>query len=43
MATNRVPTAVISVDNKIAAAIMTAPIRIGIELPGRSVMTARYP
>jgi hypothetical protein len=30
---NLVPNAVINVDNRIAAAIMAAPIRIGIELP----------
>jgi hypothetical protein len=43
--TNRVPIAVISVDNKIAAAIMAAPINMGIELPkgARSDVTARYP
>jgi hypothetical protein len=36
-----VPTAVISVDNKIAVAIMAAPIKIGSELPGRSEVGAR--
>jgi hypothetical protein len=43
--TNRVPIAVISVDNKIAAAIMAAPINMGIEFPkgARSGVTARYP
>jgi hypothetical protein len=39
---NRVPTAVISVDSKIAAAIMPEPTNIGIELPERSGMTGRY-
>ena len=43
MPTNRVPTAVISVDSRIAAAIMAAPINIGIELAVRSGMTGRYP
>ena len=43
MPTNLEPTAVISVDNKMAAAIMAAPISIGIEDPGRSGVTPRYP
>jgi hypothetical protein len=45
MPTNRVPIAVISVDNKIAAAIMAAPINMGIELPkgARSDVAVRYP
>jgi hypothetical protein len=32
---------VISVDSKIAAAMMAAPIKIGIAFPGRSDVTAR--
>jgi len=32
--TNRVPTAVISVDSRIAVAIMAAPINIGIAIAG---------
>jgi hypothetical protein len=45
MPTNRVPIAVISVDNRIAAAIMAAPVKMGIELAkgARSDVTARYP
>jgi hypothetical protein len=37
--------AVISVDNRIAAAIMAAPINMGIEFAkgARSEVTARYP
>jgi hypothetical protein len=38
-----VPTAVISVDSKIAAAMVAAPINMGIEDPGRSGVTVRYP
>jgi hypothetical protein len=34
MPTNRVPTAVINVDSRIAAAMMTAPINTGIAFPG---------
>jgi hypothetical protein len=34
---------VISVDSKIAAAIMAAPINIGMELPIRSGTAARCP
>src|SRR3954463_2464035 len=42
MPANLVPTAVINVDSKIAAAIRAEPINIGIEAPGRwSVMTTR--
>jgi hypothetical protein len=41
MPANLVPTAVISVDSKMAAAIRAEPINIGIEAPGRSVMTTR--
>jgi hypothetical protein len=33
MPTNRVPTAVINVDSKIAAAMMAAPIKTDPELP----------
>jgi hypothetical protein len=38
-----VPTAVINVDSKIAAAMVAAPINMGIEDPGRSGVTVRYP
>jgi hypothetical protein len=40
-----VPIAVTSVDNKIAAAIIAAPINMGIEFAkgARSGVTARYP
>ena len=43
--TNLVPTAVISVDSKIATAIMAAPINTGIAIPdiARSGAAARYP
>ena len=43
MPTNRVPTAVTSVDNKIAAAIKAAPTNMGIEFPwgARSDVTVR--
>jgi hypothetical protein len=34
---------VISVDSKIATAMMVAPINIGIAFPMRSDVTARYP
>jgi hypothetical protein len=40
---NRVLTEVTSVDNRIAAAMMTAPSRIGPENPERSGVTGRYP
>jgi hypothetical protein len=39
--TNLVPTAVISVDNRMAAAMTAEPMKIGNELAGRSAMTAR--
>ena len=38
---NRVPTAVIRVESKMAPAIMAAPIKMGIELPARSDVIAR--
>jgi hypothetical protein len=43
MPMNLEPTAVISVDSRIAAAIMAAPSNTGIEPPERSGMTGRYP
>jgi len=43
MPTNLDPTTVISVDSKIAAAMMAAPINIGIAVPERSGVAARYP
>jgi hypothetical protein len=43
MPTNRVPTAVISVDNRIAAAMMAEPIRTDSEPPQFPGMTGRGP
>jgi hypothetical protein len=43
IAVNLVPTVVISVDNKIAAPMMAAPINIGIAVPERSDVNARCP
>jgi hypothetical protein len=41
--TNLVPTAVISVDSRIAAAMIAAPTNIGNDVPERSDEIARYP
>jgi len=43
MPMNRVPTAVISVDSRIAAAMRPEPTNTGNEIPARSGATVRLP